>query len=281
MTRRPRAAFTLVELLVVIGIVAALMAILLPALGKARTAARQTRGLSDLRQLLLGYTMYHQANGGAVLLGHTPAVVNGWAVSVEDPASRQTFGYPVSDRYPWRLAGTVGRVWEVVHSHDGVPPRPLATDTASAAFLKAYTLSLTPTFGLNAVYVGGDADYGGFVGDQPNTSRHVVFKANQVRRPSSLIVLADTAAAGIPALGGQGYHLLMAPRAHGLKWTVRNGRATPAVAGVGMGVPRGWYTPRVCTGFFDAHAEARPVADLTDMRLWANFADGPDYDYQP
>ena len=65
-TRARRCAFTLVELLVVIGIIAVLVAILLPTLGKARTAADRTVCLSNIQQTAQALYIYGAQFKGAI-----------------------------------------------------------------------------------------------------------------------------------------------------------------------------------------------------------------------
>jgi type II secretory pathway pseudopilin PulG len=74
-------AFTLVELLVVIGIIALLISILLPSLTKAREAAMRTQCLSNLRQIGTLLNMYAIANHGQVPLGASGGGGNGTPIA--------------------------------------------------------------------------------------------------------------------------------------------------------------------------------------------------------
>ncbi len=85
---RKNQAFTLVELLVVIGIIALLISILLPALNRARASANNVKCLSNLRSIGQAIVIYTTQNKGTLPYGYwdgVGGVVNG---NVEYPASR-------------------------------------------------------------------------------------------------------------------------------------------------------------------------------------------------
>jgi prepilin-type N-terminal cleavage/methylation domain-containing protein/prepilin-type processing-associated H-X9-DG protein len=71
-SRRARAAFTLVELLVVIGIIAVLMSLLMPSLGRAREMARRTKCASNMRQIALAAHYYSMNDPKGVYLWRVP-----------------------------------------------------------------------------------------------------------------------------------------------------------------------------------------------------------------
>src|SRR6478672_7387908 len=85
MPRRPKAtAFTLVELLVVIGIIAVLIGILLPALSRARAAARTVACSSNLHQLVMATQMFANEHGGSLPKAQNNGsnIMKGWNTRV-------------------------------------------------------------------------------------------------------------------------------------------------------------------------------------------------------
>ncbi len=63
MAQKEKNCFTLIELLVVVAIIAVLVSILLPALNSARQHAQAVMCSANVKQLLMGLTMYENENG--------------------------------------------------------------------------------------------------------------------------------------------------------------------------------------------------------------------------
>lgn len=86
--RRQTRGFTLVELLVVIGIIAVLISVLLPALGRARSAAQTVQCLSNVRQLAIASIMFANEHKGfmqTVTSDRDPNAFPTWVIRFQDP----------------------------------------------------------------------------------------------------------------------------------------------------------------------------------------------------
>jgi prepilin-type N-terminal cleavage/methylation domain-containing protein/prepilin-type processing-associated H-X9-DG protein len=81
-----RNAFTLIELLVVIAIIAILMAILMPALSRAREQGKRTACLNNLKQMMMGWILYADDNNDKVVQADTGAT-RAW---VQHPGTNAT-----------------------------------------------------------------------------------------------------------------------------------------------------------------------------------------------
>jgi prepilin-type N-terminal cleavage/methylation domain-containing protein len=90
-------AFTLIELLVVIAIIALLMAILMPALNRARELGRRTVCMGNLKQLAIAWVMYADENDGDLVNalagaddGANPPRIIGWVGKVNGSNDKRT-----------------------------------------------------------------------------------------------------------------------------------------------------------------------------------------------
>jgi prepilin-type N-terminal cleavage/methylation domain-containing protein/prepilin-type processing-associated H-X9-DG protein len=114
---RLRSAFTLVELLVVIGIITVLVAILMPVFARAREAAQRTTCLSQMRQAGIALMAYSAESKGfvPVQLGDINDFASTTNLEANDCTKRSVLGTllgymskerrvvrcPVASEYPW------------------------------------------------------------------------------------------------------------------------------------------------------------------------------------
>jgi prepilin-type N-terminal cleavage/methylation domain-containing protein len=176
-----RRAFTIVELLVTVGIIAVLAGLLLAGIGSARGAAQSRRQASNLRQLHVAWTMYADQSGGSVLPGFIETKVQeAWKIRSKAPtklpgSDSDRLPREVSQSYPWRLMPCMDNSWDVMMDQrpgeasaqtaasaspwqdlpGAASPDPLSSIASLAPDTPGRTVALQASHGYNGWHIGG------------------------------------------------------------------------------------------------------------------------------
>lgn len=255
---RSRQAFTLIELLVVIAIIAILASMLLPALSRAKSTAKSTASLSNLRQLGLGLQMYALDNRSTFpkhssLKSETTAVGN--------PRLRWAdYLYPYMQNPNVYLSPALA---------------PEEDEFMTKAF--AHTVDSGPTETDRTTYYGGYGYNYQYLGNarQPGGLRVYHAKESAIRAPSQTVAIGDTkgarkgSAANPYGFGGSGVYVLDPPLG---SVTLGSQGSRKSSGGGGSGnayyeggsdgsdahraMPSARNSGKVMVNFVDGHAEA-------------------------
>ncbi len=170
-------AFTLVELLVVVAIIAMLMGMLLPAFGAAREHARSVRCLANLHQMGCGFHLYAQDYSGRAM---PLAYFRDWPMTYWYGRERDAGGVDQTRGFLWPYLQSDVRE----HGVYECPAQPLGTiDRLQGAWG-----TVTSTYGYNGYFLSPETT--------PGWAEQIAFRPWQnldtMSQPQQVFVFADT-----------------------------------------------------------------------------------------
>jgi prepilin-type processing-associated H-X9-DG protein/prepilin-type N-terminal cleavage/methylation domain-containing protein len=243
--RSRRRAFTLVELLVVIGIITLLVALAMPALGKVRKHAWEVNCAANLRSVGQAMAMYTQQYGyypGCCSSGTGGAFAAAWPTRLRPflGGDRRVFNCPAQDpRFQWTAAGPGGTSLGFASQTDAAwfgydVGEPLITPSGSY-FTYGYNMwgvgngnpFRTTRDPVDHIVRGLGAYISASGGRRPggNQIPQAEIPAGRVRRPSEMIAVADSTVDGIWDFAIDGSDGLLGEPPYGWPGAVHRGGA--------------------------------------------------------
>jgi prepilin-type processing-associated H-X9-DG protein len=192
--RHRRGAFTVVEVLVLIGMLAVAVSILLPSLSRARNGAKLVQCLSNLRQLAMATVMYANDNNSLMPAGgEAPQKRWDWiywdaAAAANDPVFRE----PGRSALAPYLGGkrVAPGVFTVAPQVLRCPSDRMDLHPAAASGRPRYEYS----YGMNAYLCDNERAYQLGLGlAESRRDRWTEFRINLIRRPGHKILFIDHA----------------------------------------------------------------------------------------
>lgn len=242
--RNLRGAFTLIELLTVIAVIAILAALLLPALSLGRENAKRAFCLNNQRQLALAWQMYADANHGEL----APNYVDFRTANVpESPTNSWVLGNAGLDTDPATI--TSGSIYPYVRNIQvyRCPADRSRVLGSSVLILRTYSLSC---------FMGGPPRDTTDYGIKP------LHQTSQIRNPSRLLTFLEEDDATI-----DDGHFLYSPTVNNWynipSWLHQNGVTLQFADG--HGEYWHWRGPRPTTTYFTSGSALTDPASLQDV----------------
>jgi prepilin-type N-terminal cleavage/methylation domain-containing protein len=292
-----RHAFTIIELLVVIGVLGLLMGLLLPALGAAHRKGLKSSEMSAIKQVGIAWNLYATNNREQVLPGFLdPGVQAQWQVSYQFgdknrvPPAPTYSGPNVAGPWTFRLMSHLDHNHEMVHGYVDEPDYDPTTISGDAD--EVWSMAYEPGFGYNAFYVGGWWEMESGIPRPRYHEHNVVARSTaSIRRPSDLVIFCSSSLLEpgfyrkFPA-DQKGSHYAVPPWLGPVdQWTVPGaaggpgGGADPSSVDVLVQTapPIGRYNKLASTLYADLHTDVNAPGALYDIRKWIDAASSTTY----